>query len=59
MESNQVSLVDVHIPFWRLVVLLIKFSIAAIPAAILLTALIVLLQGLPFVYSFIYYRLFY
>ena len=59
MESSQISLVDIHIPFWRLVVLLIKFSIAAIPAAILLTALIVLLQGLPFVYSFIYYRLFY
>ena len=36
MEGNPVLIVDVRIPFSRLVALLIKLSLAAIPAAIIL-----------------------
>ena len=39
MQGNPISIVDVRIPFWRLVVLLIKLSAAAIPAAIMVVIL--------------------
>ncbi len=34
MEGNPVSIVDIRIPFWRIVAFFIKAAIAAIPAAI-------------------------
>lgn len=38
-DRNQVVVVDVKIPFWSMVVLLVKWAIAAIPAVIILFAL--------------------
>ncbi len=38
-DRNQVVVVDVKIPFWSMVVLLVKWAIAAIPAFIILFAL--------------------
>ena len=37
MNPNPVSIIDIRIPFWRLVAFFIKASIAAIPAAIVVT----------------------
>jgi hypothetical protein len=48
MEGNPVSIVDIRIPFWRLVAFFIKAAIAAIPAAIavaILYALAAVLVG--------------
>jgi hypothetical protein len=33
--SNPVTIRDIDVPFWRIVTILIKWSIAAIPAAII------------------------
>ncbi|MGC2520849.1 MAG: hypothetical protein WA373_17290 [Burkholderiales bacterium] len=38
-ETREVVVVDVKIPFWSMVVLLVKWAIAAIPAMIILIAL--------------------
>ena len=38
-ETREVVVVDVKIPFWSMVVLLVKWAIAAIPAMIILLAL--------------------
>lgn len=38
-ERNAVVVVDVKIPFWSMVVLLVKWAIAAIPAVIILFVL--------------------
>lgn len=35
--SNPVTIRDINVPFWRIVTILIKWSIAAIPAAIIIT----------------------
>jgi hypothetical protein len=35
-ESREVVVVDVRIPFWSMVVLLVKWTLAAIPAIIIL-----------------------
>jgi len=35
-ENREVVVVDVKIPFWSMVVLLVKWSLAAIPAIIIL-----------------------
>ena len=42
METNlpeRVSIVDIRMPFWSMVVFLVKLSIASIPAFIILSAL--------------------
>ena len=39
MEGNPVSIVDIRIPFWRLVAFFVKVAIAAIPAAIIVAIL--------------------
>jgi hypothetical protein len=44
-ERNQVVVVDVKIPFWSMVVLLVKWAIAAIPAFLILFALGVALSA--------------
>jgi hypothetical protein len=33
--TNQVTVIDFRVPFWRLVVVLLKLALAAIPASIL------------------------
>ena len=38
-ERREVVVVDVKIPFWSMVILLVKWAIAAIPAVIILFAL--------------------
>ena len=38
-ETSEVVVVDVKIPFWSMVVLLVKWAIAAIPAMIILLVL--------------------
>jgi hypothetical protein len=47
--GNPVTIRDIDIPFWRIVTILIKWSIAAIPAAIMIAliygALAALLGG--------------
>lgn len=43
---GQVSIVDIRMPFWSMVVFLVKLSIASIPAFIILTMLGALLFAL-------------
>jgi hypothetical protein len=38
-EQREVVVVDVRIPFWSMVVLLVKWSIAAVPAILILFAI--------------------
>jgi hypothetical protein len=38
-DAREVVVIDVKIPFWSMVVLLVKWSIAAIPALIILAIL--------------------
>lgn len=38
-ETREVVVVDVKIPFWSMVVLLVKWAVAAIPAMIILVVL--------------------
>jgi hypothetical protein len=48
--GNLVTIRDIDVPFWRIVLILIKWSVAAIPAMIVIgiiyTALFALLGGL-------------
>jgi len=45
MEGNPVSIIDIRIPFWRLVAFFVKTTIAAIPAAIIVVVIYVLVVG--------------
>jgi hypothetical protein len=38
--GNQVTIVDFRIPFWRLVAVLVKLALAAIPASILFVIIV-------------------
>ena len=38
-DAREVVVIDVKIPFWSMVVLLVKWSIAAIPAFVILVVL--------------------
>jgi hypothetical protein len=38
--TNQVTVVDFRVPFWRLVVVLLKIALAAIPASILFVLIV-------------------
>ena len=51
MEGNQVSIIDIRIPFWRLVMFFVKATIAAIPAAIIVWVIYFIAAGL--LYAFI------
>ena len=44
--SNPITIRDIDIPFWRIVTILIKWSVAAIPAAIIITVLYALIFAL-------------
>jgi hypothetical protein len=50
--SNLVTIRDIDVPFWRIVLILVKWSIASIPAliilAILITTISTLVGGLVF-----------
>jgi hypothetical protein len=45
MEGNPVTVIDIRIPFWRLVAFFVKAAIAAIPAAIIVTVIYFLLAA--------------
>jgi hypothetical protein len=45
VEGNPVSIIDIRIPFWRLVAFFVKTTIAAIPAAIIVVVIYVLVVG--------------
>jgi hypothetical protein len=44
--SNIVTIRDIDVPFWRIVLILVKWAIAAIPAMIILTLLVAILGAL-------------
>ena len=44
--AEPVTIRSIDVPFWHIVAILIKWSIAAIPAAIVVTILYVLILGL-------------
>jgi hypothetical protein len=44
-DGNQVIIRDIDVPFWRIVMILVKWSIAAIPAMIILTLLASLIMS--------------
>ena len=46
MERNLVSVIDIRIPFWRLVAFFVKAAIAAIPAAIIVAVIYFLIAGI-------------
>ncbi len=43
---HRVAIADIQIPFWRLVVILIKWTLAAIPAAIIVSIIFGLIGAL-------------
>ncbi|MGD8577359.1 MAG: hypothetical protein PVG13_09745 [Thiohalophilus sp.] len=45
-EINQVSIVDIKMPFWSMVVFMVKASLAAIPAFIILTIIFAVLSAM-------------
>ena len=45
MDDNPVSIVDIRIPFWRLVAFFVKAAVAAIPAAIIVSIIYLLIAG--------------
>jgi hypothetical protein len=50
-SPNEVRIVDVRMPFWSMVILMVKWTIAAIPALLILSAvagLVVALFGALF-----------
>ena len=46
VPSQRIVISDIDIPFWRLVVILIKWALAAIPAAIVVTIIISIAMGM-------------
>jgi hypothetical protein len=53
-SPNEVRIVDVRMPFWSMVILMVKWAIAAIPALLILSAVagvVVALFGILFWWS--------
>jgi len=44
--SQRIVISDIDIPFWRLVAILIKWALAAIPAAIVVTIIMMVAIGM-------------
>jgi hypothetical protein len=44
-QNSEVVVVDVRMPFWSMVVFMVKWSIAAIPAIIILVVLVAIIAG--------------
>ena len=42
--SNLVTIRDIDVPFWRIVLILVKWSIASIPAMIILAILVTVIS---------------
>lgn len=47
MDKQEVVVVDIKIPFWSMVILIVKWAVAAIPAFIILYLVAFVLFGLP------------
>jgi len=45
-DAEPVTIRDIDIPFWRIVTILIKWSVAAIPAAIIAAILYAVILGI-------------
>ena len=45
-DGNLVTLRDIDVPFWRIVMILVKWSIASIPAMIILMLLAIVISAL-------------
>ena len=45
-DGNLVTIRDIDVPFWRIVMILVKWSIASIPAMIILMLLAIVLSAL-------------
>jgi len=45
-DAEPVTIRDIDVPFWRIVTILIKWSVAAIPAAIIVAILYALILGI-------------
>jgi hypothetical protein len=45
--TNQTVVVDIQIPFWSMVVFMIKWAFAAVPAIIIISVWLTLLSSLP------------
>jgi hypothetical protein len=44
-HNNEVTIVDIKMPFWSMVVFMVKWAIAAIPAILILVVLWAMLIG--------------
>jgi len=44
-QSKEVTVVDIKMPFWSMVVFMVKWAIASIPAILILTLLGTMLVG--------------
>lgn len=44
-QNNDVTVLDIKMPFWSMVIFMIKFAIAAIPAILILAVLGAILTG--------------
>jgi hypothetical protein len=44
-QTSEVVVVDIKMPFWSMVVFMVKWSIAAIPAITILVVLVALIAG--------------
>lgn len=44
-QNHEVTVVDIKMPFWSMVVFMVKWAIASIPALIILALLGVMLAG--------------
>lgn len=45
-QNNEVTVVDIKMPFWSMVVFMVKWAIASIPAILILAVLVVVIAGL-------------
>jgi hypothetical protein len=46
VSSQRFVVTDIDIPLWRLVAILIKWALAAIPAAIVVTIIVMVIMGM-------------
>jgi hypothetical protein len=46
VQPQRFVVTDIDIPFWRLVAILIKWALAAIPAAIVVTLIMMIAMGM-------------
>ena len=45
-QNSEVVAIDVRMPFWSMVIFMVKWSIAAIPAILILVVLLAIIGGI-------------